>query len=69
MNDYEQFDLDEVAFASMEDTAERLALLTLEEAHDLLRLLLMVAEKSEDPLAGEAERLVREIAARIPSEN
>ncbi|MET7830836.1 DUF6417 family protein [Streptomyces sp. NPDC005386] len=69
MKDDEQLDLDEVAFGSMEDTAERLALLTLEEAHDLLRLLLVVAEKSEEPLAGEAGRFVREVAARIPSKD
>ncbi|MET8031069.1 DUF6417 family protein [Streptomyces avermitilis] len=49
MDDYEKIDLDEFVFAPMEHTTERLALLTLEEAHDVLRLLLMIAEKGEGP--------------------
>ncbi|MFC9914701.1 DUF6417 family protein [Streptomyces sp. NPDC127197] len=47
---------------------ERLALLTLEEAHDLLQLLQTVAQQ-DGPVSPEADRLAREIAARIPSEN
>jgi hypothetical protein len=68
MNDYSHLDPDEVNFAPLEATAERLALLTLAEAHDLLRLLQSVA-KEGSPVAAEADRLAREIAARIPSEN
>ena len=45
---------------------ERLALLTLEEAHDLLRRLLAVAQVGL-PVSPEADRLAREIAARVPS--
>ncbi|MER6406247.1 DUF6417 family protein [Streptomyces viridosporus] len=54
--------------APMDGTAQRLALLTSEEAHDLLRLLLTVAQE-EGPMSPEANRLAKEIAARIPSEN
>ncbi|WP_234312148.1 DUF6417 family protein [Streptomyces griseus] len=52
----------------MEQNTERLALLTLEEAHDLLGLLLVIAQEG-GPVSPEADRLAREIAARIPSEN
>ncbi|MFI1294156.1 DUF6417 family protein [Streptomyces sp. NPDC020792] len=41
---------------------------SLEEAHDLLRLLLTVAQQ-EGPMSPKADRLAKEIAARIPSEN
>jgi hypothetical protein len=68
MDDYDPLDLDKIDFAPLEGTAERLALLTLEEAHDLLRLLLTVAQE-DGPVLPEADRLAREIAARIPSEN
>ncbi|TRO56317.1 DUF6417 family protein [Streptomyces sp. IB201691-2A2] len=61
-------DLDSVGFAPGELTAERLALLTLDEAHDLLRLLQTVAQV-EGPLLPDAGRWAREIAARIPSES
>ncbi|MEU9959823.1 DUF6417 family protein [Streptomyces sp. NPDC050982] len=57
-------DLDAADFAPGELTAERLALLTLDEARDLLRLLQMDGHLSPD-----ADRWAREIAARIPSEN
>ncbi|MEU6654787.1 DUF6417 family protein [Streptomyces sp. NPDC046900] len=43
------------------------ALLSLEEAHDLLRLLVMIAQ-SGGPMSAEADRLAREVTARIPSE-
>ncbi|MFC8663955.1 DUF6417 family protein [Streptomyces sp. NPDC057199] len=59
-------DLDSAGFDPGEDTAERLALLTLEEAHDLLRLLQTVAQE-EGPLSPDVDRW--EIAGRIPSEN
>ncbi|MHB9847651.1 DUF6417 family protein [Streptomyces sp. Tue6028] len=36
MDDDEQPDLGEVDFTPIDETVERLALLTLEEAHDLL---------------------------------
>lgn len=53
-----------------QDTAARhLELLTLEEAHDLLRLLQMIAAEGPDELSEEAQWFAREIAARIPSEN
>ncbi|MGW2826407.1 DUF6417 family protein [Streptomyces sp. NPDC001443] len=68
MDDYEHLDLDADAFAPVAYTAERLALLTLEEAHDLLALLLVVAQES-GTMSAEADRLAREIAARIPSQN
>ncbi|WP_331724028.1 DUF6417 family protein [Streptomyces sp. NBC_00005] len=68
MDDYDPLDLDKVDFAPLKGTVERLALLTLEEAHDLLRLLLTVAQE-DGPVSPEADRLAREIAARIPSEN
>lgn len=44
-------------------------MLTLEEAHDLLRLLQLVAGEGLDELSKEAEWFAMEIAARIPSEN
>ncbi|MGW6404775.1 DUF6417 family protein [Streptomyces sp. NPDC055134] len=50
-------------------TARRLAILTLEEAHDLLRLLRLIADEGVDELSQEAEWFAREIAARVPSEN
>jgi Family of unknown function (DUF6417) len=46
----------------------RLPLLTLAEAHDLLALLLAVAQ-ADGPLSPQADRPAREIAACIPSKN
>ncbi|MFE7276520.1 DUF6417 family protein [Streptomyces sp. NPDC057623] len=46
MDDYNHLDLDEIDFAPRHGTAKRLALLTLEEAHNLLRLLLAVAQST-----------------------
>ncbi|MFF8932385.1 DUF6417 family protein [Streptomyces longwoodensis] len=68
MDDYDPFELQDSDFASVEATASRLALLTLEEAHDLLRLLVTVAQEC-GPVSAEADRLAKEIAARVPSEN
>lgn len=68
MDEDDYLDRDETGDAPMDGTAQRLALLTLEEAHDLLRLLLTVAQE-EGPMSPEANRLAKEIAARIPSEN
>ncbi|MDQ1041815.1 DUF6417 family protein [Streptomyces sp. V4I2] len=65
---YDHLDLDAVDFAPMDHTAERLALLTLEEAHDLLQLLQAIAQGGHQ-LSWQADRFAREIAARIPSEN
>jgi len=48
--------------------SERVPLLSLEELHDLLRLLHRVAEGGGD-VADEAGRLARGIAARVPSQN
>ncbi|MFE4695459.1 DUF6417 family protein [Streptomyces sp. NPDC056738] len=68
MDNYDHLDLDEIDFASMDDQTERLALLTLQEAHDLLQLLLTIGQDGHS-LSPQANRLAREIAARIPSEN
>jgi hypothetical protein len=67
MDAYDHLDLDEIDFAPVEPTAKRLDLLALEEAHGLLRLLVAVAQDG-GPMSREADRLAREIAARIPSE-
>ncbi|MFF8035973.1 DUF6417 family protein [Streptomyces sp. NPDC016626] len=72
MDDYEHIDLDaseldEILCASV-GTAERLALLTLEEAYDVLCLLVCVSQEG-GPLSREADRLAKAIAVRIPSEN
>jgi hypothetical protein len=72
MVDDEHLDPDESEYTPVDHTAQRLALLTLEEAHDLLRLrlrLLLTVAQREGPMSPEAERLAKEIAARIPSEN
>ncbi|MFE9679376.1 DUF6417 family protein [Streptomyces sp. NPDC006259] len=66
MDDYEHLDLDEIDFAPVEYDEERLPLLTLGEAHTLLRVLRHVALES-GPVAAEADGLSKEIAARIPS--
>ncbi|MFF4957633.1 DUF6417 family protein [Streptomyces sp. NPDC001222] len=68
MDDYDPLGLDDLESAPVERTMERLALMSREEADDLLRLLATVAEQG-GPLSAEAERLAREIASRIPSEN
>ncbi|MEU8653742.1 DUF6417 family protein [Streptomyces sp. NPDC048737] len=68
MDDYAHLDLHEIDFAPVDHAAERLPLLTLAEAHDLLELLLAVAQ-ADGPLSPQAERFAREIAARIPSKN
>ncbi|MCX5443544.1 MULTISPECIES: DUF6417 family protein [unclassified Streptomyces] len=52
-----------------QDASRRLEMLTLEEAHDLLRLLQLIASEGPDELSQEAAWFAREIAARIPSEN
>ncbi|WAX82199.1 DUF6417 family protein [Streptomyces sp. KMM 9044] len=69
MDGYEHIDidLDEILSARTE-TAERLALLTLEEAYDVLRLLVTVPQEG-GPLSRDADRLAKAIAVRIPSEN
>lgn len=68
MDGYEHLDLDEVDFAPVEAIVERLALLTLEEGRDLLRLLQAVAAE-DGALSPQADRMAREIAALIPSQN
>ncbi|MFD6555977.1 DUF6417 family protein [Streptomyces sp. NPDC058398] len=68
MDNYDHLDLDEIDFAPMDDVTKRLALLTLQEAQDLLQLLLTIAQDGH-PLSPQADKLAREIAARIPSEN
>ncbi|WP_329583266.1 DUF6417 family protein [Streptomyces sp. NBC_01361] len=54
---------------AQDTTARRLEMLTLDEAHDLLRLLQVIAAEGLDELSEEAEWFARELAARIPSEN
>ncbi|MER7720760.1 DUF6417 family protein [Streptomyces flaveolus] len=72
MDDYDHIDLDERDLAEIlsrpMETAEHLALLTLEEAYDVLRLVVTVAQE-DGPLSREADRLAKAIAVRIPSEN
>ncbi|MFI0091840.1 DUF6417 family protein [Streptomyces bobili] len=51
----QSIDLDDIVFAPGEYTTERLALLSLEEAHDLLRLLLAVTHDGGE-LSAEADR-------------
>ncbi|MER5200022.1 DUF6417 family protein [Streptomyces sp. NPDC002755] len=68
MDGYQHLDLDEIDFAPMEHDAERLFLLTLNETYDLLRVLRTAAEVG-GAVAGEADRLAREIGARIPPED
>ncbi|MFB6677158.1 DUF6417 family protein [Streptomyces sp. NPDC056390] len=45
---------------------DRLPVLTLDEAHDVLNLLTYLASL-DDEAAEEAQRLARELAARVPS--
>ncbi|WP_333739896.1 DUF6417 family protein [Streptomyces sp. IBSBF 2806] len=66
MDDYDHLDLDDIDFAPVEHDTQRLPLLTLDEAHDLLRVLRTVALEG-GAAALEADRLAREIGARIPS--
>ncbi|MFA3843031.1 DUF6417 family protein [Streptomyces aureus] len=54
---------------TQDDAARRLAILTLDEAHDLLRLLQLIAREGADELSQEAGWFAREIASRIPSDN
>ncbi|MFG2951925.1 DUF6417 family protein [Streptomyces adustus] len=68
MDDYDPLDQDATTFAPLADTTQRLAVLTLEEAHDLLALLVAIAQEGGS-MSVQADRLAREIAARIPSEN
>ncbi|MCX4564717.1 DUF6417 family protein [Streptomyces phaeochromogenes] len=68
MDDYDPLDRDAADLDPMEHIMERLALLTLEEAHDLLRLLQAVA-REDGLLSPDADRWAQETAARIPSEN
>jgi BarA-like signal transduction histidine kinase len=72
MDDYDHIDLDESDLAEIlsrpMETAERLALLTLEEAYDVLHLVVTVAQE-DGPLSQEADWLAKAIAVRIPSEN
>ncbi|BCM71211.1 MULTISPECIES: DUF6417 family protein [unclassified Streptomyces] len=67
MDGYENLDLDEIEFAPVEAAGERLLLLTLHEAHDLLDWLRLVAAE-RGAHAREAGRWAKEIAARVPSQ-
>ncbi|WP_190047528.1 DUF6417 family protein [Streptomyces galilaeus] len=66
MDDYAHLDRDEIGFAPVEYDQERLPLLTLGEAHTLLRVLRTVAAEG-GPVAAGADGWSKEIAARIPS--
>ncbi|MGI5143377.1 MULTISPECIES: DUF6417 family protein [unclassified Streptomyces] len=68
MDAYDHLDLDEIDFAPVGHTTKRLTLLSLGEAHDLLRLLVAVAQAGGLVSRG-AARLARGIAACIPLEN
>ncbi|MDQ0578043.1 DUF6417 family protein [Streptomyces rishiriensis] len=61
MDGYEHLDLDEIGFAPMEHDTERLRLLTLDEAYELVRVLRTAAEEG-GAAARDADRLAREIA-------
>ncbi|WP_063803967.1 DUF6417 family protein [Streptomyces canus] len=64
MDDYAA--IDDMDFAPLPDTVERLPVLNLDEAHELLDLLRAVAQEG-GPLSGPADRMIREISARVPS--
>ncbi|KPI23634.1 hypothetical protein OV320_0581 [Actinobacteria bacterium OV320] len=64
MDGYEHLDLDEIDFAPMEHDTERLRLLTLDEAHELIQVLRTTTEEGGSA-AQEADRLAREIGALI----
>ncbi|MFF1446513.1 DUF6417 family protein [Streptomyces sp. NPDC058295] len=49
MDGYEHLDLDEIDFAPMEHDTERLRLLTLDEAYELIRVLRTAAEDRPRP--------------------
>ncbi|MEU6496312.1 DUF6417 family protein [Streptomyces sp. NPDC046984] len=68
MDAYDHLDLDEIDFAPVEHATHRLAVLSLDEVHDLLRLLVRIA-RDGGPMSAEADRMARELAARTPSEN
>ncbi|WP_406390108.1 DUF6417 family protein [Streptomyces sp. NBC_00882] len=65
MDDYAA--IDDMDFAPLPDTVERLPVLSLDEAHELLDLLRVVAQE-DGLLSARADRLVREISARVPSQ-
>nr|WP_253267653.1 DUF6417 family protein [Streptomyces asoensis] len=67
MDGYEHLDLDEIDFAPMEHDTERLRLLTLDEAYELIQV--RTAAEEGGAAAQEAGRLAREIGARIPSKS
>ncbi|MFD0009179.1 DUF6417 family protein [Streptomyces sp. NPDC127178] len=62
----EVFELIDSDFYPGEVAAERLPVLTLDEAHQVLRILVEVGGGTGEQ-AETARRLVRELAARIPS--
>ncbi|MEH0557370.1 DUF6417 family protein [Streptomyces sp. B21-101] len=68
MDGYKHLDLDEIDFAPIEQDTERLRLLTLDEAYELIQVLRTAAEEG-GAAAQEADRLAREIGARIPSKS
>jgi hypothetical protein len=65
MDDYAA--IDDINFAPLPDTVERLPVLSLDEVHELLDLLRAVAQE-DGPLSGRADRMAREISARVPSQ-
>ncbi|MET8948794.1 DUF6417 family protein [Streptomyces sp. NPDC004542] len=69
MDGYDPQDLEEIAFLPGGSTAERLAELHQEEAHDLLDLLQAGTAQGGPPVSPAAHRMAREIASGIPSPN
>ncbi|MFJ8637466.1 DUF6417 family protein, partial [Streptomyces sp. NPDC093568] len=62
----EVFELTDADFYAGEVSAERVPVLTLDEAHQVLTILVQLANGTGDQ-AETARRLARELAARIPS--
>ncbi|GHD52561.1 DUF6417 family protein [Streptomyces galbus] len=66
MEGYDPFELQDSDFAPVEATASRLPLLSLEQAHDLLRVLVTVAQEGgpvspEGGPAGQGDRRTRPV--------
>ncbi|MGW9032225.1 DUF6417 family protein [Streptomyces sp. NPDC055722] len=68
MDGGDHVDVDGIGFAPVGCSTEGLALLFLEEARELLRLLVAVAQDG-GLMSAAADRLARKIAARVPSES
>ncbi|MEU2388970.1 DUF6417 family protein [Streptomyces sp. NPDC012461] len=69
MDEDEYLDLDEIEYAPIDGPAQRLALLTLEEAHDLLRLLAELHDRLRDRVRAKEGRTVDPTAAIVDSQS